>query len=658
MAIALGRRISKRIIGIPYINRWFVFAFDLIVSGIGTGGAYLLACSIFNTDLGKRILFEIVLISLLASTVGFLLFKTYKNIIRHTSFQSIWRIAAALLTKTVLTTLAVCFIVAEISPRETGMAVAADFMFSFCTLVISRLAVVLFYQLTLNEFTKSRQKVLIYGVNANDIALSNIMNLNAQSKYVIGGYLKFSKRGDTYSIGNLPVYVIRKTTDLMRIIEKEYIEGILFTHQSDIWAERNRLIAYCMEQKLKLFTIPPIGKWKSSVPQVRNLNISDLLGRDEIRINTEKIAQDLKDKTVLVTGAAGSIGSELCRQIASFQVGKLVLFDNCETGIHNLRLELEETVPGLELVPMVGDVRSKERLQYLFNLHHPQIVFHAAAYKHVPLMELNPNEAFIVNVMGTMNIAHTALEFDAEKFVMVSTDKAVNPTNVMGASKRLAEIYVQSLDHAIKAGQVKGRTQYITTRFGNVLGSQGSVIPRFEAQIAKGGPVTVTHPEITRYFMTIKEACLLVLEASNIGNGGDIMVFDMGTPVKIADLAKKMIQLSGYTLDTIRIEYTGLRPGEKLYEEVLSSIEHTRPTSHKKIRIANARTYDFESLLPDYDELIRLATSYQSNAVVSKAKEIIPEYVSNNSVFTQLDHGRQASGARMQEERPEASSAA
>lgn len=658
MAIALGRRISKRIIGIPYINRWFVFAFDLIVSGIGTGGAYLLACSIFNTDLGKRILFEIVLISLLASTVGFLLFKTYKNIIRHTSFQSIWRIAAALLTKTVLTTLAVCFIVAEISPRETGMAVAADFMFSFCTLVISRLAVVLFYQLTLNEFTKSRQKVLIYGVNANDIALSNIMNLNAQSKYVIGGYLKFSKRGDTYSIGNLPVYVIRKTTDLMRIIEKEYIEGILFTHQSDIWAERNRLIAYCMEQKLKLFTIPPIGKWKSSVPQVRNLNISDLLGRDEIRINTEKIAQDLKDKTVLVTGAAGSIGSELCRQIASFQVGKLVLFDNCETGIHNLRLELEETVPGLKLVPMVGDVRSKERLQYLFNLHHPQIVFHAAAYKHVPLMELNPNEAFIVNVMGTMNIAHTALEFDAEKFVMVSTDKAVNPTNVMGASKRLAEIYVQSLDHAIKAGQVKGRTQYITTRFGNVLGSQGSVIPRFEAQIAKGGPVTVTHPEITRYFMTIKEACLLVLEASNIGNGGDIMVFDMGTPVKIADLAKKMIQLSGYTLDTIRIEYTGLRPGEKLYEEVLSSIEHTRPTSHKKIRIANARTYDFKSLLPDYDELIRLATSYQSNAVVSKAKEIIPEYVSNNSVFTQLDHGRQASGARMQEERPEASPAA
>ncbi len=658
MAIALGRRISKRIIGIPYINRWFVFAFDLIVSGIGTGGAYLLACSIFNTDLGKRILFEIVLISLLASTVGFLLFKTYKNIIRHTSFQSIWRIAAALLTKTVLTTLAVCFIVAEISPRETGMAVAADFMFSFCTLVISRLAVVLFYQLTLNEFTKSRQKVLIYGVNANDIALSNIMNLNAQSKYVIGGYLKFSKRGDTYSIGNLPVYVIRKTTDLMRIIEKEYIEGILFTHQSDIWAERNRLIAYCMEQKLKLFTIPPIGKWKSSVPQVRNLNISDLLGRDEIRINTEKIAQDLKDKTVLVTGAAGSIGSELCRQIASFQVGKLVLFDNCETGIHNLRLELEETVPGLKLVPMVGDVRSKERLQYLFNLHHPQIVFHAAAYKHVPLMELNPNEAFIVNVRGTMNIAHTALEFDAEKFVMVSTDKAVNPTNVMGASKRLAEIYVQSLDHAIKAGQVKGRTQYITTRFGNVLGSQGSVIPRFEAQIAKGGPVTVTHPEITRYFMTIKEACLLVLEASNIGNGGDIMVFDMGTPVKIADLAKKMIQLSGYTLDTIRIEYTGLRPGEKLYEEVLSSIEHTRPTSHKKIRIANARTYDFESLLPDYDELIRLATSYQSNAVVSKAKEIIPEYVSNNSVFTQLDHGRKPSGVRMQEERPEASSAA
>lgn len=652
MGKTIGRKLSKSIIGIPYINRWFVFAFDLVVSAMGTGGAYFLTCSLFKKILDKNILLEVLLLSLLSSTVGFLLFKTYKNIIRHTSFQSIWRIAAALLTKALLCTIAISLLAKHYSNPELTVAITADFMFGFCAMVIARLAVVLFYQITVNNVTKTRQKVLIYGADPNDITLSNILNLNAQSKYVIAGYLRFSKRGDTYPIGNLPVYGIKKKTDLLRIIEKEDIEGILFTHQSDIWAERNRLISYCMEQKLQLFTVPPIGKWKTSVPQVRNLNIADLLGRDEIQINTERIAQDLKDKTVLVTGAAGSIGSELCRQIATFQVGKLVLFDNCETGIHNLRLELEENFPSLKLVPMVGDVRSLERLQYLFEFHHPQIVFHAAAYKHVPLMELNPNEAFMVNVMGTRNIAHTALEFNAEKFVMVSTDKAVNPTNVMGASKRLAEIYVQSLDHAIKAGEIKGRTQYITTRFGNVLGSQGSVIPRFEAQIAKGGPVTVTHPEITRYFMTIKEACLLVLEASNIGNGGDIMVFDMGTPVKIADLAQKMIQLSGLNTNTVRIEYTGLRPGEKLYEEVLSSIEHTKPTSHKKIRIADARTYDFKRLLPEYDELIRFASHYQTNDVVRKAKEIIPEYISNNSEFTALDHGQTASGSKPHKEHP------
>ena len=284
----------------------------------------------------------------------------------------------------------------------------------------------------------------------------------------------------------------------------------------------------------------------------------------------------------------------------------------------------------------MGDVRSRKRLEYIFGKYKPQIIFHAAAYKHVPLMELNPNEAFMVNVKGTRNVAHTALKFQAEKFVMVSTDKAVNPTNVMGASKRLAEIYVQSLDHALKTGKREGNTRYITTRFGNVLGSQGSVIPRFQAQIAKGGPLTVTHPEITRYFMTIREACLLVLEASNIGKGGEIMVFDMGTPVKITDLAKNMIQLSGHSLDEIKIEYTGLRPGEKLYEEVLSSEEDTK-TSHHKIRIANTRTYEFDKVVEEFDALIDLASTYQSEAVVRKAKDIIPEYISQNSEFSQLD---------------------
>lgn len=637
MKFLLRSKLLKRLVCIPYINRWIVFAFDLLVSGAATGGSYAASCVLFQTGFSGTAMLKITVFSMLASTIAFLLLKTYKNIIRYTSFQSIWKIAVAILIKIAL--IFPMFTIADqrMAGTEIVFAIIVDALLTFTILVISRLIVVVFYQYTITSFTKSKQKVLIYGASPNDITLSSVMNLNTQSKYSIGGYLRFAQKEDTYPIGNLPVFVVDKISKLKNIIEKEEIEGILFTHHSDIWEEKNRLISYCLSHNLQLFTIPPIGKWKHSVPQVRKLEIADLLGREEIHINTQKIADNLKGKTVLVTGAAGSIGSELCRQIANYGVGQLVLFDNCETGTHNLRLEMEENFPNLNLVPIIGDVRAKRRLRYVFEQYHPDIVFHAAAYKHVPLMEQNPNEAIRVNVVGTRNIAHIALEFGAEKFVMISTDKAVNPTNVMGASKRLAEIYVQSLDHAIKEGKVAGRTQYITTRFGNVLGSQGSVIPRFEAQIAKGGPVTVTHPEITRFFMTIKEACLLVLEASNLGNGGDIMVFDMGTPVKIVDLAKKMIQLSGYTLAEIPIEFTGLRPGEKLYEEILSSKEDTLPTENKKIRIANARIYDFQELQPDYNELEELAKTYQTVEVIKLAKKIVPEYISNNSEFSKLD---------------------
>ena len=637
MNIIIGARLAKKIVGTPYINRWFVFAFDLVISTVVTLGTFALSCYIFRKDVVSESVVQIGLFSAISSAIGFLLFKTYKNIIRHSSFQSIWRIAAALCIKAIFVCMAL-MLYAHFPALYLAVAMAIDIVFTFFILVLARLFVVLSYQYTIDNCNQAKQNILIYGANPNDIALSSVLNLNTQTDYTIVGYLRFAKREDTYPIGNLPVYVLKRIADLKRIIEKKDIEGILFSRQADIWKERNRLISYCLAKNLKLFTVPPIGKWRHSIPQVRKLDISDLLGREEIQINTVQIAEDLHDKTIVVTGAAGSIGSELCRQIASFQVRQLVLFDNCETGIHNLRLELEEKFPKLKLIPMVGDVRFKERIEYMFETYHPQIVFHAAAYKHVPLMEINPNEAFMVNVVGTRNIAHIALEHGIEKFVMISTDKAVNPTNVMGASKRLAEIYVQSLNYAIKAGRVAGRTQYITTRFGNVLGSQGSVIPLFESQIAKGGPVTVTHPEITRYFMTIREACLLVLEASNIGSGGDILVFDMGTPIKIADLAKKMILLSGYNLDSIKIEYTGLRPGEKLYEEVLSSVEHTHPTSNKKIRIADARIYTFEDLLPDYDQLENLARNCKTEAAVKKAKEIVPEFISNNSSFSKLDH--------------------
>ena len=352
----------------------------------------------------------------------------------------------------------------------------------------------------------------------------------------------------------------------------------------------------------------------------------------------DEVIENFKDKTVMVTGAAGSIGSELCRQLASFGVKHLVLYDNAETPMHNLRLELEEKFPGLSFVPIIGDVRLLKRLDYAFRTWKPQVVFHAAAYKHVPLMEENPCEAVLVNVVGTRYVADKCLEFDVEKMVMVSTDKAVNPTNIMGCTKRLAEIYVQSMGLAIEQKLKVGKTKFVTTRFGNVLGSNGSVIPRFREQIAKGGPVTVTHPEITRFFMTIPEACRLVMEAATMSTGNQIFVFDMGESVKIDDLARKMIQLAGYTPDEdIKIEYTGLRPGEKLYEEVLSDHENTFPTNHRRIRIANVREYEFSHAVQVMDKLELFSRNVDIHTMICLMKTTVPEFISNNSKFEEID---------------------
>jgi FlaA1/EpsC-like NDP-sugar epimerase len=361
--------------------------------------------------------------------------------------------------------------------------------------------------------------------------------------------------------------------------------------------------------------------------------------RQEIKISMNEIIENFNGKTVMVTGAAGSIGSELCRQLAGFGVSKLVLFDNAETPMHNLRLELEEKYPELDFEPVVGDVRLLQRLDYVFCKFSPQIVFHAAAYKHVPLMEENPCEAVLVNVVGSRNVADKCIEYDVEKMVMVSTDKAVNPTNIMGCTKRLAEIYVQSLGLAIEQGRKEGKTRFVTTRFGNVLGSNGSVIPRFREQIAKGGPVTVTHKDITRFFMTIPEACRLVMEAATMSTGNQIFVFDMGESVKIDDLARRMIHLAGYTPDKdIMVEYTGLRPGEKLYEEVLSDNENTIPTEHSRIRIAKVREYEYDSAREALNNLEALSRKVEIKEMVKLMKDIVPEYISKNSKFEELDN--------------------
>ena len=418
------------------------------------------------------------------------------------------------------------------------------------------------------------------------------------------------------------------------------IDGVIFPSVRTAQDERDRLVRFCEEDNLSTLVVPEIEEMRGGEVRrsVRPIRIEDLLGRDEIRINLDEIGNLLSGKTILVTGAAGSIGSEICRQLAHFPIHKLICFDSADTPMHNLRLELEDKYKDLNFVPIIGDVRSDDRLDYVFRNWHPQVVFHAAAYKHVPLMEENPCEAVRTNVYGSRLLADFAVRYGVERFVMISTDKAVNPTNIMGCSKRLAEIYVQSLSLAIARGEVRGTTKFITTRFGNVLGSNGSVIPRFREQIAAGGPVTVTHPDIIRFFMTIPEACRLVLEAGTMGNGGEIFVFDMGEPVRIADLARRMIQLSGLKEGKdIEIKYTGLRPGEKLYEEVLSNKENTKETPHEKIRVASVREYAYGDVCRHIDRLSELSKAVEILPMVREMKAFVPEFKSKNSRFEELD---------------------
>ena len=446
----------------------------------------------------------------------------------------------------------------------------------------------------------------------------------------------------SYRVGDQPVYYFEDEEDLQQVTARLSVDGVLFPTTDCAHGERDRLIRYCESLGVKVLITPPVDEvvdGKIMKQTIREIKIEDLLGRAEIRINMNEIVAGLRGRTVLVTGAAGSIGSELCRQIATFGVGRLILFDSAETPMHNIRLELEARFPELEFVPVVGDVRVRERVDMVYRIYRPSVVFHAAAYKHVPLMEENPCEAVMANVVGTRNVADLAVTYSVEKMVMVSTDKAVNPTNIMGASKRLAEIYIQSLGLAIAEGKVEGSTRFVTTRFGNVLGSNGSVIPRFREQIEKGGPVTVTHPEIIRYFMTIPEACRLVMEAATLGNGNEIFVFEMGEPVKIADLARRMIELAGLKVgEDIEIEYTGLRPGEKLYEEVLSTKENTLPTSNEKIHIAKVRQYDYVAVAEQIAKLNELAATVNIPATVRLMKQMVPEYKSQNSRFEEYDH--------------------
>ena len=624
-----------------YLNRWIIFLIDLFLSVFSTVTSLALVSYILDWNYTDRIILTVFLASLFCSTASFLVCQTYKGIIRHSAFTETGRIAMSSSLKVATILPVLLFTTGLLSFRGFLLGSVVDFFLTFFILTIFRAFLITLYTFMVSSIASNRKdKLFIFGHEDSSPALLNDSFLRENSSYQVEGFLRFGQRV-SMRIGLYKVYFITDQEEFSRWVNRYNIKAILFTDYKAVKEESERLVRFCEKEKVRMLLIPSLDELKRGKLKMRALpevRIEDLLGREEIRINMEEIAGSLKGKVVLVTGAAGSIGSELCRQLCHFGLKQLVLFDSAETPMHNIRLELEEKFPDVEFTPVMGDIRMIHRVESIYQRFRPHIVFHAAAYKHVPLMEENPCEAVHTNVYGTRNVADMAVKYDVDKFIMVSTDKAVNPTNVMGASKRLAEMYVQSLSIAISKGRQSGKTRFITTRFGNVLGSNGSVIPRFREQLAKGGPLTVTHPDIIRYFMTIPEACRLVLEAAFMGKGNEIFVFDMGTPVKIADLARRMIELAGLIPgEDIEIKYTGLRPGEKLYEELLATKENTLPTENEKIYRAQVREYDYEDICTLMSPLIDLAIKVDKMGTVRMMKGIVPEFKSKNSVYEALD---------------------
>lgn len=641
----MQRALADRLRFDKYLKSWLILIIDVCISSFATivaavsAVAFTAPDAVFRPD-------KYLLLGMVAggfSMGGFFLFKTYRSVIRHSTLGEVWKIGAATVFKVVLMFGLISAFPALLPADHTYIYVYAtfDLLLSVCSLITVRVAMILSYDTIKRNFLKNnrRMRIVVYGVN--DKAVSLVSRLQNSPHYNVCGFIVHGSRLRSYKINDLPIYYFLTAENVRYVRDKYDIQGILFPNYDTAQEERERLIQLGTRSGIKILIAPPIDDVTDSKlmkANIREIKIEDLLGRPEIKISLDEIIAGFRGKTILVTGAAGSIGSELCRQLATFGIRRLVLFDNAETPMHNIRLELEEKYPDLEFVPVIGDVRLTARLDYAFRTYRPQIVFHAAAYKHVPLMEENPCEAVLVNVVGTRNVADHCMRYGIEKMVMISTDKAVNPTNIMGASKRLAEIYVQSFGQAIAAGQIAGGTKFVTTRFGNVLGSNGSVIPRFREQIEKGGPVTVTHPDIVRFFMTIPEACRLVMEAATMSDGNEIFVFDMGESIRIADLARRMIELAGLKEgEDIKIEYTGLRPGEKLYEEVLSNSENTLPTPHDKIRIAQVREYDYHEACRVVSRLEELSREVNVPDTVRLMKQIVPEYKSQNSKFCSFD---------------------
>lgn len=633
----IGRRIYKQFLENRLLSRWFILLIDIGIIFCATVISYLLTLQIYKNIgvIHHPVFTKYLAITVLCNLLFFCIFKTFKGIIRYSTVTEFKRILVSLLFADSLVFL---ILYKGIGPSgSVSVAYCSTFfLFSLIGLYGFRIIVVYTYQRLIQVYSDKRSiPVYVWGLCEDDIVTAQLLGTSS-NRFKIIGFLTTESHSKLEKLTDLPVYLIEKPDDL----SKYNIKDVLFTKESDL-KDNIKYVEKLFTSNTHIYisqqtNIGNMSQLTDAVNRIRPVQIEDLLGRPEINISLDIIASNVKGKTILVTGAAGSIGSEIVRQLAHFQPNFIICLDQAETPLNDLDIELREKYPHLNYIAIVGDVRNQAKITRIFRQYRPSIVYHAAAYKHVPLMEKYPCEAVTTNVLGTKLMVDLAIENSVEMFIMISTDKAVNPTNIMGATKRIAEIYVQSCATDVRKN--KSNTKFVTTRFGNVLGSNGSVIPLFKRQIEKGGPITVTHRDITRYFMTIPEACRLVLEASVIGRSGYIYVFDMGEPVKIYDLAEKMIKLVGLVLGKdIHIEFSGLRPGEKLYEELLNDSEITEQTSHEKIMIAKVRKYFFQDILPQVETIITIAKNDDKYRLVAAMKKFVPEFISNNSEFESLD---------------------
>ena len=612
--------------------RWIIFLIDCSICTVAFFLAYQLR---FNFRIPEyEISYWKVAFPVLLSTriFSFMVSRIYQGIIRYTGSKDALRVFYTATAGSLFIGLT-----NPIAYKFSGLFLVPysiliiDYFITTFALIAFRVLVKTIYIESRNP-RSSKKSVIIYGAGESGVITKRTLDRDAGSRFNVIAFIDDDPNKSGKTLEGIRIYNV--VNDLSDLLRSNTVDRLIISIQNFDAKRKQELIEACLTYNVEILNVPPVANWikgELSFNQIRNIKIQDLLERDQINLDWSSISTALAGKTVLVTGGAGSIGSEIVRQVLRFNPGKLVVLDQAESALYELELEVKEKFDGQQLETVIADVRQPDRMRRVFEAYRPDVVFHAAAYKHVPVMENNPSEAILTNVHGTRVTADLANEYGTEKFILISTDKAVNPTNIMGATKRIAEIYCQSLGR-------KSKTRFITTRFGNVLDSNGSVIPRFKKQIEEGGPVTVTHPEITRFFMTIPEACQLVLEAGARGSGGQIYVFDMGKSVRILDLAKKMIRLSGFTEgEDIQIVFTGLRPGEKIYEELLATKETTLPTHHEKIMIGKVREYVFEEVSKQIEELIGLFKSQRNDEIVIKMKEIVPEFISANSVFQSLD---------------------